>query len=75
MIRGSAVDSAEILIADRENLIAQAELLISGCIEFDDYGFHITKKGYETAFHQLKELPLAKRALICLFFANLDCIY
>jgi hypothetical protein len=69
------MDDAEILIPNRENLIAQAELLLSGCIEFDDYGSHITKKGYEIAFGHLKNLPLAKRALICLFFADLDHIY
>ena len=69
------MDDAEILISDRENLVAQAELLLSGFIEFDDNGFHITKKGYETAVCHLKKLPLAKRALICIFFANLDCIY
>jgi len=69
------MDDAEILIPDRENLVAQAELILSGYIEFDDSGFHITQKGYETAFCYLKNLPLAKRALICTFFANLDCIY
>jgi hypothetical protein len=69
------MDDAEILIPNRENLIAQAELLLSGCIEFDDFGFHITKKGYEIAFCHLKKLPLSKRALICLFFADLDHIY
>ena len=69
------MNDGEILIPDRENLVAQAELLISGCIEFDNNGFHITQKGYETAFYHLKELPPAKRALICIFFANLDCIY
>ena len=69
------MDDAEILIPDRENLVAQAELLLSGYIEFDDNGFHITQKGYETAVCHLKKLPLAKRALICIFFANLDCIY
>jgi len=69
------MDDAEILISDRENLVAQAELLISGYIEFDDNGFHITQKGYETAFYHLKTLPLAKRALICTYFANLDRIY
>ena len=69
------MNDGEILIPDRENLVAQAELLISGYIEFDDNGFHITQKGYETAFYHLKELPPAKRALICVFFANLDCIY
>jgi hypothetical protein len=69
------MDDAEILIPDREYLVAQAELLLSGYIEFDDNGFHITEKGYETAFCHLKNLPLVKRALICTFFANLDCIY
>jgi hypothetical protein len=69
------MDDAEILIPDREILVAQAELLLSGYIEFDDNGFHITQKGYETAFSHLKKLPLAKRALICTFFENLDCIY
>ncbi|MFC2019040.1 hypothetical protein ACFLU4_03685 [Chloroflexota bacterium] len=69
------MDDAKILIPDRENLVAQAELLLSGDIEFDDNGFNITPKGYETAFYHLKKLPLAKRALICIFFANLDCIY
>jgi len=69
------MDDAEILIPDRENLVAQAELFLSGYIEFDDNGFHITQKGYETAFCDLKNLPLVKRALICTFFANLDCIY
>ncbi len=70
------MDDAEILIPDRDNLVAQAELLLSGCIEYDDDdGFHITQKGFETAVCQLKKLPLAKRALICLFFADLDCIY
>ena len=69
------MDDAEILIPDRENLVAQAELLLSGFIEFDDNGFHITQKGYETALCHLKKLPLAKRALICIFFANLDGIY
>ena len=69
------MDDAEILIPNRENLIAQAELLLSGCIEFDDNGFHITKKGYEIAFSHLIKLPLTKRALICLFFADLDHIY
>ena len=69
------MDDAEILIPNRENLVAQAGLLLSGYIEFDDNGFHITQKGYETAFCYLKNLPLDKRALICIFFANLDCIY
>ena len=69
------MDDAEILIPDRENLVAQAELLLSGCIEFDDNGFRITQKGYEAAVCDLKKLPLAKRALICLFFAHLDWIY
>ncbi len=69
------MDDAEILIPDRENLVAQAELLLSGCIEYDDNGFHITKKGYETAVCRLKKLPLSERALICIFFANLDGIY
>jgi hypothetical protein len=68
------MDDAKILIPDREHLVAQAELLISGCIEFDDNGFHITQKGYETAFSHLKQLPLAKRALVCIFFAELDGI-
>ncbi len=69
------MDDAEILIPDRENLLAQAELLLSGYIEFDEYGFHITQKGCEIAFSDLKKLPLARRALICLFFANVECIY
>ena len=69
------MDDAEILIPDRENLVAKAELFLSGCIEFDDYGFRITQKGYETAIYHLKKLPLAERALICMFFASLDGIY
>ena len=68
------MDDAKILIPDRENLVAQAELLISGYIEFDDNGFHLTQEGYETAILYLKKLPLAKRALICTFFENLDGI-
>ena len=69
------MDDAEILISSCENLVAQAELLLSGLIEFEENGFHITQKGSETAFDYLKKLPLDKRALICLFFANIDCIY
>ena len=69
------MDDAEILIPDRENLVAQAELFLSGCIEFDDNGFHITQKGYETAIYHLKKLPPAERALICTFFATIDGIY
>ncbi|MFC1918269.1 hypothetical protein ACFLXH_06445 [Chloroflexota bacterium] len=69
------MDDAEILIPDRENLVAQAELFLSGYIEFDDNGFHITQKGYETAFCHLKNLPLVNRALICTFFENLDYTY
>ena len=69
------MDDAEILIPDRENLVAQAELLLSGCIEYDANGFHITQKGYETAVCRLKKLPLSERALICVFFANLQGIY
>ena len=69
------MDDAEILIPDRENLVAQAELFFSGCIEFADNGFHITQKGYETAIYHLKKLPPTERALICTFFATIDGIY
>ena len=51
------------------------ELFLSGYIEFDDNGFHITQKGYETAVYHMKKLPLAERALICAFFATVDGIY
>ena len=68
------MDDAKILIPDRDNLVAQAELLLSGCIEFDDNGFHVTQKGSETAFDYLRQIPLAQRALICLFFADLNYI-
>ncbi|MDD5189576.1 MAG: hypothetical protein PHE50_00865 [Dehalococcoidales bacterium] len=64
------MDNAEILISDHENLVAQAELLLNGCIEFDDYGFHLTPRGYETAWSFLKNLPLAQRSLVCLFFED-----
>ena len=66
------MDDAEILIPDRDNLIAQAELLVSGCIEFDDNGFHITQKGYSTIWDHLKKMPPAKRLLFCLFFEYTD---
>ena len=69
------MDDAEILIPGRENLVAQVELFLSGYIEFDDNGFHITQKGYETAVYHMKKLPLAERALICAFFATVDGIY
>lgn len=66
------MDDAEILIPDNDNLMAQAELLLSGCIEFDTKGFHITPKGYQTAWDYLKNLPPSTRALICLFFEETD---
>jgi len=49
------MDNSEILIPDGDNLVAQAELLLSGCIEFDDNGFHITKKGFATIWDYLKK--------------------
>jgi hypothetical protein len=66
------MDDAEVLIPDGDNLIAQAELFFSGYIEFDDNGFHITKKGYATVWDYLKNLPPAKRLLFYLFFENAD---
>ena len=66
------MDDAEILIPDGDNLVAQAELLLSGYIEFDDNGFHITQKGYATVWNYLKKLPPAKRLLFCLFFEVAD---
>jgi len=62
------MDDAEILIPVHENLVAQAELMLAGCIDFEDNGFHLTEKGYETAWNLLKNLPPDKRALVCLFF-------
>jgi hypothetical protein len=62
------MDDAEILIPDGDNLVAQAELLISGCIEYDENGYHITKKGYTKVWNYLKQLSPAKRLLFCLFF-------
>lgn len=62
------MDDAEILIPDADNLVAQAELLLSRHIEFDEYGFHITPKGYVKVWDYLKKLPPAKRLLFCLFF-------
>jgi hypothetical protein len=66
------MDNAEILIPDGDNLVAQAELFISGYIEFDDNGFHITQKGYTIIWDYLKKLPPAKRLLFCLFFEYID---
>jgi len=68
------MDDAEILITDTDYLVAQAELLLSGFIEFDENGFHITQKGYATVFNYLKKMPLSKRSLICLFFEDNDTI-
>jgi hypothetical protein len=62
------MDNSEILIPDGDNLVAQAELLLAGYIEFDDTGFHITKKGFATIWDYLKLLPPANRLLFCLFF-------
>jgi hypothetical protein len=62
------MDDAEILIPDKDNLVAQAELLISGYIEFDDNGFHVTQKGYSVIWDYLKKLPPDRRLLFCLFF-------
>jgi len=62
------MDDAEILIPDRDNLVAQADLLVAGCIEFDDTGFHITHRGYAVIWDYLKKLPPAERLLFCLFF-------
>ena len=61
---GYIMDDAKILIPDRENLVAQAELLISGYIEFDDNGFHITQEGYETAILYLKKLKFGNLKII-----------
>ena len=69
------MDDAEILIPDYENLVAQADLLVSSCIEYDENGFHITPKGYTAVWNYLKKLPPAKRLLFCLFFeytSNVD---
>ena len=62
------MDDAEILIPDADNLVAQAELLLSGYIEYNDNGYHITQKGYSTVWDYLKKLSPAKRVLFCLFF-------
>ena len=64
------MDDAEILIPVHENLVAQAELMLAGCIDFEDNGFHLTEKGYEAAWNLLKNLPPDKRALICAFFED-----
>ena len=66
------MDNSEILIPEGDNLVAQAELLLSGCIEFDNNGFHITKKGFATIWDYLKNLPPSKRLLFCLFFENAE---
>jgi hypothetical protein len=62
------MDNAEILIPDSDNLVGQAELFLSSYIEYDDRGFHLTKKGYTTVWNHLKNLPPAERMLLCLFF-------
>ena len=62
------MDNSEILIPDGDNLVAQAELFLSGYIEYDDRGFQLTKKGYATVWNYLKKLPPAERMLLCLFF-------
>ena len=66
------MDDAEILIPDPDNLVAQAELLVSGCIEFDDHGYRISQKGYRIIWDYLKTLPPAQRLLFCLFFDYVD---
>jgi len=66
------MDDAEILIPDSDNLVAQAELLVSGYIEFDENGFHITQQGYTVIWDYLKKLPPAERLLFCLFFEYTD---
>ena len=62
------MDDAEILIPDSDNLVTQAELLLSGHIEFDDNGYHITQKGYATVWDYLKKLSSTQRLLLYLFF-------
>jgi Mn-dependent DtxR family transcriptional regulator len=66
------MDDADILIPVSDHLVAQAELFLSGCIEFDDDGAHITRKGYATARNYLKKLSTAERALISLFYEDID---
>jgi hypothetical protein len=68
------MDDAEILIPDGDNLVTQAELLLSGYIEFDDNGYHITQKGYVTVWNHLKKLPPDKRVLFYLFFEVADYV-
>jgi hypothetical protein len=62
------MDNSEILIPDGDNLVAQAELLLAGDIEFNADGFHITQKGFASVWDYLKKLPPAERLLFCLFF-------
>jgi hypothetical protein len=65
------MDDADILIPCTDHLIAQAELFLSGYIDFDNDGAHITRKGYETAKTYLKKLPPNERALISLFYEDI----
>jgi hypothetical protein len=48
------MDNSEILIPDGDNLVAQAELLLAGNIEFDAEGFHITPKGFASVWDYLR---------------------
>ena len=66
------MDDAEILVPDGDNLVAQAELLITGYIEFDENGYHISQKGYKVIWDFLKKLPPEKRLLFYLFFDYAD---
>ena len=66
------MDNAEILIPDHDNVVAQAELLLSGDIEYLDDEPFITPKGFERAWDFLKSVPPDQRALLCLFFVYLQ---
>lgn len=66
------MDDAEILITDRDSMVAQAELLLSGDIEYLDGEPAVTPKGFERAWDFLKTIPPTQRALLCLFFVYLQ---